>query len=86
MVKVSEPEKSLALGIESETDTEVSINKICEMKFDHQTTSTEKKTGDESDKKDDDEEMLKFILNSKQDNIKNPPIEIFLEVKILKIS
>ena len=49
------------------------------MQFDPQITSTEKKTGDESDKKDNDEEMLKFILNSKQDNIKNPPIEIFLE-------
>ena len=57
MVRVSQPEKSHALGIESETDTEESINENDEMKFDPKITSTDKKTGDRSDNKDNDEEV-----------------------------
>ena len=52
------PEKILALGIESQqTDTEESINENDEMKFDPKITSTDKKTGDRSDNKDNDEEV-----------------------------
>ena len=58
MVRVSEPKKSLALGIESEIDTEEPINEIDEMKFDPKIASTDKKTGDGSDNKDNDEEIL----------------------------
>ena len=56
------------------------------MKFDPKITSTEKKTGYESDNKDNDEEMLKIILISKFDKTKNPHIETFIKVKILQIS
>ena len=41
MVGVSEPQKSLALRIESETETEDSINEIDEVKFDPKITSLE---------------------------------------------
>ena len=51
------------------------------MKFDPKITSTEKKTGYESDNKDNDEEMLKIILISKFDKTKNPHIESFIKVK-----
>ena len=56
------------------------------MKFDPKITSTEKKTGYESDNKDNDEEMLKIILISKFDKTKNPHIETFIKVKILQIT
>ena len=45
MIGVSDPEKSLALGSESETDIEESMNAIDEMKFASMITSTDQKTG-----------------------------------------
>ena len=70
------PEKILALGIESQqTDTEESINENDEMKFDPKITSTDKKTGDRSDNKDNDEE-LKSNCTVKDDNTNDPPIEV----------
>jgi hypothetical protein len=80
MVKVSEPEKSLALGIESETDEESTINEIDEMKFDPKITSTDKKTGDRSDSKINDEEILKLKITT-------PTTLLFksLKVKIFQI-
>ena len=75
------PEKILALGIESQqTDTEESINENDEMKFDPKITSTDKKTGDRSDNKDTDEEILKLKMTT--------PTTLLLKslkVKILQI-
>ena len=51
------------------------------MKFDPKITSTDKKTGDGSDNKDIDEEILKSILTIKDDNTNKPPIEIFKSEK-----
>ena len=64
MIGVSEPEKSLALGSESEIDIEESMNAIDEMKFASMITST----GDGGNNKDNDEEILKSNLTVKDIN------------------
>ena len=56
MVGVSSWEDS-CFGNWAETDTEESLNEYDEMKFDPKITSTDKKTGDRSDNKDNDEEV-----------------------------
>ena len=77
MIGVSEPEKSLALGSESETDIEESMNAIDEMKFASMITSTDQKTGNGGDNKDNDEEILKSNITVKDINSTKPPIEVF---------